>query len=96
MWNVEERVIPVITEATRNISKSFREATRNISKSFRQYLSNKLGKHETKELQKTAILGNEYILQKVLIKKYKTYFTGKITLHVAQTVNTKQLQHYIP
>jgi glutaredoxin len=27
---------------------------------------------------------------------YETYFTGEITLHVAQTVNTEQLQHYIP
>jgi hypothetical protein len=41
MWNVEERVIPVITEANRTISES-----------FRQYLSDKWGKHETKELQK--------------------------------------------
>ena len=24
--------------------------------------------------------------------KYKTYLTGAITLHVAQTVNTEQLQ----
>jgi len=55
MWNVEERVIPVITEETRTISKS-----------FRQYLSDKLGKLEIKELQKTAILGTEHILQKVL------------------------------
>ena len=39
MWNVEEKVIPLITEATRTISKS-----------FRQYLSNTLGKHEIKEL----------------------------------------------
>jgi hypothetical protein len=25
-----------------------------------------------------------------------TYFTGEITLHVAQTVNSEQLQHYTP
>ena len=25
-----------------------------------------------------------------------TYFTGEITLHVAQIVNTEQLQHYVP
>ena len=57
MWNVEERVIPVITEANRTISES-----------FRQYLSDKWGKHETKELQKkTAILSTEHILQKVLM-----------------------------
>jgi hypothetical protein len=26
---------------------------------------------------------------------YKTHFTCEITLHVAQTVNTEQLQHYV-
>ena len=26
--------------------------------------------------------------------KYKTYFTGELTLHEAQTVNTEQLEHY--
>ena len=30
------------------------------------------------------------------MEKYKTYFTDEITLHVAQTVNTEQLQHCIP
>ena len=28
--------------------------------------------------------------------KYKTYFSGEITLHVAQLVHTEELQHYIP
>jgi len=28
------------------------------------------------------------------MQKYKTYFMGEITLHVAQIVNTEQLQHY--
>jgi hypothetical protein len=28
--------------------------------------------------------------------KYKPRFTGEITLHVAQTVNTEQLQQYKP
>ena len=32
----------------------------------------------------------------MLISKYKTYFTGEITLHVAQIVNIEQLKHYIP
>jgi len=32
-------------------------AVRPTPKSFRKYLSNKPGKHEIKELQKTAILG---------------------------------------
>jgi hypothetical protein len=44
-----------------------------ISKSLRQYLSNMPGKHEIKELQKTAILGNAHILQKVLMQTYKTF-----------------------
>ena len=38
-----------------------------ISKSFRKYVSNIPGKHEVKELQKTAILGTAHILRKVLI-----------------------------
>jgi hypothetical protein len=36
-------------------------------KSFRKYLSNIPGKHEVKELQKTAILGTAHILRKVLM-----------------------------
>jgi len=40
--------------------------TGTISKSFRKYLSNIRGKHEIKELQKTAILGTAGMLQKVL------------------------------
>jgi hypothetical protein len=56
VWNVETKVIPVITGATGTISKS-----------FRKYLSNVPGKHEVKELQKTAILGTAHILWKVLM-----------------------------
>jgi len=56
MWNVKTKVISVITEATGTISKS-----------FRKYVSNITGKHEVKELQKTAILGTAHILRKVLI-----------------------------
>jgi hypothetical protein len=41
MWNVKEKVIPIIIEATGTISKS-----------LRQYLSNIMGKHEIKEIQK--------------------------------------------
>jgi hypothetical protein len=43
------------------------KATGTISKSFRKYLSNKPGKHEVKELQKTAIFGTAHILRKVLM-----------------------------
>ena len=42
-------------------------ATGTISKSFRKYVSNKPGKHEVKELQKTAILGTAHTLRKVLM-----------------------------
>jgi hypothetical protein len=56
MWNVKTKVIPVIIGATGTISKL-----------FRKYVSNKPGKHEVKELQKTAILGTAHILRKVLM-----------------------------
>jgi hypothetical protein len=56
MWNVKTKVIPIIIGATGTISKS-----------FRKYVSNIPGKHEVKELQKTAILGTAHILRKVLM-----------------------------
>jgi len=52
MWNLKANVIPIIIRATGTISKSLR----NIS-----------GKHEIKELQKTAILDTAHLLRKVLI-----------------------------
>ena len=55
MWNVKTKVIPVIIGATGTVSKS-----------FRKYVINMPGKHEVKELQKTAILGTAHILRKVL------------------------------
>jgi RNase P/RNase MRP subunit POP5 len=55
MWNVETKVTPVIIGVTGTISKS-----------FRKYMSNIPGKHEVKQLQKTAILGTAHILRKVL------------------------------
>jgi len=42
-------------------------ATGPIPKSFRKYMSKIPGKHEVKELQKTAILGTAHILRKVLM-----------------------------
>ena len=54
MWNVKTTVIPVIIGATGTISNSFRKYLRNIP-----------GKHEVKELQKTAILGTAHIIRKV-------------------------------
>jgi len=56
MWNVKTKVIPLIIGATGTISKS-----------FRKYVSNIPGKHEVKELLKTAILGTAHILRKVLM-----------------------------
>jgi hypothetical protein len=56
MWNVNTNVITVIIGANGTISKS-----------FRKYMSNTPGKHEIKELQKTAILGAAHTLWKVLM-----------------------------
>jgi hypothetical protein len=56
MWNVKTQVMPVIVGAAGTISKS-----------FRKYLSSIPGKHDIKELQKTAILGTAHILRKVLM-----------------------------
>jgi len=39
----------------------------NYFKSFRKYVSNISGKHEVKELQKTALLGTAHICRKVLM-----------------------------
>jgi hypothetical protein len=49
-------VIPIIIGATGTIAELFRE-----------YLSNIMGKHKIKDLQKTAILGTTYILWGVLM-----------------------------
>jgi len=54
--NNNNKVMPVIIGATGTILKS-----------FRKYVSNIPGKHEVKELQKTAILGTAHILRKVLM-----------------------------
>jgi hypothetical protein len=56
MWNVKTKVTPVIIGATGTISKS-----------FRKYMSSIPGKHDIKELQKTAVLGTVHILQNVLM-----------------------------
>jgi hypothetical protein len=56
MWNVKTQVMPVIVGATGTISKS-----------FRKYLSSVRGKHDIKELQKTAILGTAHTLREVLM-----------------------------
>jgi hypothetical protein len=55
MWNVKTKVTPAIIGATGTISKS-----------FIKYVSNIPGKHENKELYKTAKLGTAHILRKLL------------------------------
>ena len=60
-------------------------ATGTISKSLTQYVSNIPGKDEIEELQKPVTLCTAHKLG------YRTYFMVEITLHVAKTVNTKQL-----
>ena len=85
MWNVKVKVIRLIIGATRIIWKS-----------FRQYLSNMAGRKEIKELQIEPTLGTAHTVRKVLMSKYNTYFTGEITLHVAQIVNTELLLIYVP
>jgi len=55
MWNVKTKAIPVIIGVIRTISKS-----------LRPYLNNIPGRHEMKELQKTAIMGTAHILHKAL------------------------------
>ena len=64
MWNVKTKVIAVKIGATGTVSKS-----------FRKYVSHIPGKHEVKELQKTAILGTAHILRKVLMQKYNRFNT---------------------
>jgi len=56
MWNVRTKVIPVAIGASGTISKP-----------FRKYVSNMPGKHEVKELQKTAVLGTAHILRELLM-----------------------------
>jgi hypothetical protein len=60
VWNVKEKVIPVIIGAIGTISKPLRHYLRCIP-----------GKHKVKELQKKAILGTAHILRKVLCTSTK-------------------------
>ena len=85
---IQRRWIPVITGATGTISVSL-----STYLTFEEIM--KLRNHKKKK-KSTFILGTEEILREMLMKKYKTYFVGEITLHVAKIVNTEQLQHCIP
>jgi len=64
MWNVKTKLKLVIIGATGTIWKS-----------FIQYLTNILGKHDIKELKKTAILGTAHKLRKVLMKQFVCLFS---------------------
>jgi hypothetical protein len=56
MWNVKNKG-----------DASYNRGTGTISKSFTKYLSSVPGKHDIKELQKTATLGTAHTLRKVLM-----------------------------
>ena len=84
MWNVKAKVIPLIIGETGTLSKSLRQCPSNI-----------LGKHEIKELKKTTTFGTAHILREGLMQRHKTYLTCEMKLHVAQIVNTEQLQRRI-
>jgi hypothetical protein len=49
------------------------QASGTISKSLRKYLSKLSGRHESKELQKTAALATAHVLRKDLMQKYTTF-----------------------
>jgi len=70
--------------------------TGTVVVSFRKYPNNISGKREIKGLLETAVLGTALIRWKVLVHIFRTHLTYEMTLHVAQIVNTEQLQHCIP
>jgi enolase len=61
MRNVKTKVTPVIIGATGTIQKS-----------FRKYLSRIPGKHDIKELQKTAILGTAHTAGSASVEAQKS------------------------
>jgi hypothetical protein len=82
MWNTKATVIPVIIGAIGTISLS-----------LRQYLSNIPRKYEIKELQKNSHIGPCTSTTESANVKVQSILHDKITLHVAQIVNTEHLQH---
>ena len=54
-------------------------ATEPISNSFRKYLSNIIGKHEMKKLQKTVMLGTVHVGGTVLMHKCEIFNMGNNT-----------------
>jgi hypothetical protein len=53
MWNVKSKVIPIVTEATGRLSRS-----------FEKYLDETTSKYCSVELRRTIILGTAHILRK--------------------------------
>ena len=84
MWNVKA----ILTTVVRGRMEPFQ-------KSFRKYLSNITGNYEIQELQKQPYWTLDTYCGNVNVK-VQNIFKREITLHVAQIVNTEQLQHYIP
>jgi hypothetical protein len=72
----KKKVIPVIIEKNGTISKK-----------HTQYPSNISGKHENQEVQTNSHIGHRTHTKETY---FKTYFTGEITLHVADILNTEQ------
>jgi hypothetical protein len=66
MWNMKAKVIPVIIGVTGTISKS-----------LRQYLSNKPGKYEIKELQKNNNIGHSTHTTEIANVKVRNIFHGR-------------------
>jgi membrane-bound lytic murein transglycosylase B len=56
MWDLKTKVVALIIGATETIPKS-----------FRKYANNVPGKHDIKEIHKTAILGTAHLLGTVLM-----------------------------
>jgi hypothetical protein len=61
MWNTKCMIIPVVTGATKIVTKGLKKNLEPIP-----------GKHSIDSLQKTAILGTSHIIWKVLQLKHDT------------------------
>jgi len=84
MCNIRTKVIPVIIGTSGTISKS-----------YRKYLGNTPGKARNQGTTKNSHIGHCTHTAESANKKVQNIFHGRNTLHVAQTANTEQLQHYI-
>jgi 3-deoxy-D-manno-octulosonic acid (KDO) 8-phosphate synthase len=65
VWNVKTKVVPVMVGAAGTVSRSSRKRQSNVP-----------GKHEIKELHKTAILGTAHVLRKALMQQYEILNMG--------------------